>query len=53
VKTAAIASRPGWQDLAAVRQGSIWEIPSADIFQPGWRLIHGYERLKNIIKATA
>ena len=53
VKTVAIASRPGWQDLAAVRQGRIWEIASADILQPGWRLIHGYERLKNIIKATA
>ena len=50
VKAAAIASRPGWKDLAAVRQGRICDIASADILQPGWRLIHGYERLKSIIR---
>jgi iron complex transport system substrate-binding protein len=52
VKTATIASRPGWQDLAAVRQGRMWAIASADILQPGWRLIHGYERLRSIIGST-
>jgi iron complex transport system substrate-binding protein len=52
VKTETIASRPGWQDLAAVRQGRMWAIASADILQPGWRLIHGYERLTSIIGST-
>ena len=53
VNTATIASRPGWQDLAAVRQGRMWEIASADILQPGWRLLHGYERLKRIIRSAS
>jgi iron complex transport system substrate-binding protein len=53
VNTASIARRTGWQDMAAVRQGRIWEIASADILQPGWRLIHGYERIKNVVEAAA
>jgi len=52
VRIATIASRPGWRDLAAVRQGSIWEIASADILQPGWRLIHGFAQLKRIISLS-
>lgn len=44
-----IADRPGWQNLAAVRQGNILEIPGADILQPGFRLVHGYERIKRAI----
>ncbi len=30
-----VASRPGWQDVPAVRTGHIFEIKSADILQPG------------------
>jgi iron complex transport system substrate-binding protein len=30
-----VASRPGWQDVPAVRNGQIFEIKSADILQPG------------------
>jgi iron complex transport system substrate-binding protein len=30
-----VASRPGWQDVPAVRTGQIFEIKSADILQPG------------------
>jgi iron complex transport system substrate-binding protein len=30
-----VAARPGWQDVAAVRNGQLFEIKSADILQPG------------------
>lgn len=30
-----VATRPGWQDVPAVRHGQIFEIKSADILQPG------------------
>jgi iron complex transport system substrate-binding protein len=30
-----VAVRPGWQDVAAVRNGQLFEIKSADILQPG------------------
>ena len=30
-----VAGRPGWQDVAAVRNGQLFEIKSADILQPG------------------
>jgi iron complex transport system substrate-binding protein len=30
-----VASRPGWQDVPAVRNGQLFEIKSADILQPG------------------
>jgi iron complex transport system substrate-binding protein len=30
-----VAARAGWQDLAAVRDGQLFEIKSADILQPG------------------
>jgi iron complex transport system substrate-binding protein len=35
VRAGTIASRPGWQDVAAVRGGHIHEIKSAYILQPG------------------
>jgi len=50
VQPAAIASRPGWAEMAAVRAGRIYEIPGEDILQPGFRLVHGYERLKEVIR---
>jgi iron complex transport system substrate-binding protein len=53
VKTDAIAGRPGWRDLAAVRAGRVHEIPGADILQPGYRLVHGYEQIKRIIRGGA
>jgi len=48
-----IAARPGWDQIAAVRSNRIHEIPGDDILQPGFRLVHGYERLKRIIAAEA
>jgi iron complex transport system substrate-binding protein len=35
VKTSVISSRAGWSDMAAVRNGHIYEIPSTYILQPG------------------
>ncbi len=45
-----ITARPGWPEMLAVRTGRIFEIPGVDILQPGFRLVHGYERLKEIIR---
>ena len=30
-----VAARPGWQDIAAVRDSQLFEVKSADILQPG------------------
>lgn len=34
-RAAKVAARPGWQDVAAVRDQQLFEIKSADILQPG------------------
>jgi len=44
-----VHSRPGWNNMAAVRTSRLYEIPSDDLLQPGWRVVLGYERLKQII----
>jgi len=49
VQAAAISTRPGWAEIAAVRTGRIYEIQGEDILQPGFRLVYGYERLKERI----
>src|SRR4029077_2345795 len=43
VRMAEIKSRPGWDKMAAVRNGRIYEIPGGEILQPGFRLVEGYE----------
>lgn len=48
-----VRERPGWQELPAVRDNRLYEIPSNDILQPGWRLLPGYEQLKTIIARHA
>ena len=53
VQTESIASRSGWQNLAAVRRRKILEVPGANILQPGFRLVHGYERIKQIVREAA
>jgi iron complex transport system substrate-binding protein len=52
VRVAQIANRPQWKNLTAVRHGRIREIPGADILQPGFRLVYGYERIKHWIVET-
>jgi iron complex transport system substrate-binding protein len=49
MRMAEISSRPGWDNIEAVRNGRIYEIPAQDILQPGFRLVHGYERIKRLI----
>ena len=45
-----VAARPGWNALAAVRDGELHEIKSADILQPGpAALTDGVRRLHEII----
>jgi len=45
VSIESIGGRPGWSQLPAVQQSRIYEIPGADILQPGYGLIRGYERI--------
>ncbi len=45
-----VASRPGWQDVPAVRRGQLFEIKSADILQPGpAALTDGVDQLHRIV----
>lgn len=45
-----IASRPGWEDVPAVRNGDIFEVKAPDILQPGLSLIHGAHQIANRIQ---
>jgi iron complex transport system substrate-binding protein len=49
VDRATITVRPGWQKISAVQAGRIHELPAGDILQPGFRLVYGFERLKQLI----
>jgi iron complex transport system substrate-binding protein len=47
-----VASRPGWQEIPAVREGQLHEIKSADILQPGpAALTDGVRRMHEIFAA--
>jgi iron complex transport system substrate-binding protein len=48
-----VASRPGWKNIPAVQNGAIFEIPSADILQPGVGLERGYAQLRKIISKNS
>jgi iron complex transport system substrate-binding protein len=50
VRKERIASRPGWQDVAAIRNGHIYEIKSSYILQPGpASLTDGLDQLQEIL----
>jgi iron complex transport system substrate-binding protein len=51
VRIPEIVSRPGWTGVAAVQNKRIYEIHSAEILQPGFRLVEGYERMKDFLKS--
>jgi iron complex transport system substrate-binding protein len=54
VKRSVITARPGWSDVAAVRDDQIYEISSALILQPGpAALTDGVNELATIIAAVA
>jgi iron complex transport system substrate-binding protein len=44
-----ITTRPGWDVISAVRSGEIHEIDSADILQPGPRVLEGIKQMSAII----
>jgi iron complex transport system substrate-binding protein len=45
-----VAARPGWDNVAAVTHGQLFEIKSADILQPGpAALTDGLEQLHRIV----
>jgi iron complex transport system substrate-binding protein len=45
-----VAARPGWENVAAVKNGQLFEIKSADILQPGpAALTAGVEQLHRIV----
>jgi iron complex transport system substrate-binding protein len=54
VRTERISSRPGWQDVPAVRNGRIYEVKSTYILQPGpAALTEGVTRLHDVIRRAA
>jgi iron complex transport system substrate-binding protein len=44
-----ITTRPGWDVISAVKSGEIYEIDSADILQPGPRVLEGVKKISAII----
>jgi iron complex transport system substrate-binding protein len=50
VRVEDIVSRPRWDSIQAVKNGRIHELPSEDILQPGFRLVFGYERIKQLLQ---
>jgi len=48
VRPQEIPSRPGWDRIDAVRDRRIHELLGEDILQPGFRLVFGYERMKEL-----
>ena len=48
-----MTSREGWQQIDAIQNGCVFEIPAEDILQPGFRLVFGYERIKQHLKALS
>jgi iron complex transport system substrate-binding protein len=54
VRRHSIESRPGWEDVPAVRDGHIYEIKSAFILQPGpAALTEGVRQLSEILRRVA
>lgn len=54
VRTERIASRPGWHEIPAVKNGRIYEIKSTYILQPGpAALTDGVQRLSEILARVA
>ena len=52
VDASAIAARPGWEAVSAVRSGRIHEIDGADVLSPGPSLMVGLRRIHEIIQAA-
>jgi len=52
LKMEQIVSRSGWDKVEAVRHHRVYEIPGADILQPGYRIVYGYEQMRKVIAKT-
>jgi len=52
VRIPEIVSRPGWKEITAVQKKRIYEIHSSEILQPGFRLVEGYQRIKDCLKSA-
>ena len=52
VDASAIAARPGWDGVSAVRNGQIHEIDGSDVLSPGPSLMVGLRRIHEIIQAA-
>lgn len=50
VDRAAIAARPGWSAVAAVRDGQVHEIDGSDILSPGPSVLSGLRRVHDIVQ---
>lgn len=50
VDSAAIAARPGWQEVDAVQGGRIYEVAGEDILSPGPSLLAGLRRIHEIVQ---
>ena len=50
VDIALIAGRPGWQEVAAVKAGLIYEVAGEDILSPGPSLLVGLRRIHEIVQ---
>ncbi len=47
-----LTARPGWAALRAIREGRVVEVPAEDFLQPGFRLVFGFERLKQLLRSA-
>jgi len=52
VRKPEIIARPGWKEIAAVKENRIYEVQSSEILQPGFRIVDGYERIKELLKSS-
>jgi iron complex transport system substrate-binding protein len=50
VDAGAIAARPGWDAITAVRRGQIHELDGGDVLSPGPSLMVGLRRIHEIIQ---
>lgn len=48
-----IVSRPGWENISAVRHGAVFPVKPELFLQPGFRLVEGYELLRWILESVA
>jgi iron complex transport system substrate-binding protein len=49
----AVRGRPGWQEVAAVQTGRVYEVPSDDFLIPGPSILHGLRTLHDIVQGFA